>query len=138
MPANSNLEPPTPAGVSGYPGVLGTIESSGPAQPIYVAGKWSTDTKPGKYFIVWDNDGALTDLSSFIIPGGIPGTFAAALKLPAGNFRLGSFGAPGSIGVYSGILAQGTSVGRWSIGTPDVDLTKSMIQMAAPQGAIAL
>ena len=124
------------AGTSGHSGARGTVKSDGPSQPIYVAGKWSADTKAAKYFIVLNNAGSLEDVGSFIVPGGIPGTFAAALKLSAGTYILGELGLSGSIGVYSGHLMKDGPGDGWSIGRPDVELTRSMIAMAVPHGAL--
>jgi hypothetical protein len=106
--------------------------SDGSIQPIYLGGKWSPETRAGKYFIVWNNAGSLNEVGAFIVPNGIGGTFAVALTLPAGVYSLDTSGMPGTIGVYSGIFAQSGDGDGWSAGSPDAVLTANAAPMGAP------
>jgi len=136
MPSNSNSTLTTSTDFSRHSGLPTTIISNGPERPIFVGGEWSVGARPGRYFVVWNNDGVLTEQGFFIIPGRMPGTFAVALNLPAGEYVLGAPGTSGGISVYSGMPPKSNSAGEWTIGDPDAVLTKSMIQMAAPHGAL--
>jgi len=109
-------------------GTVSVLTSTGPSRPVYVHGKWEAGQKAGKYFIVWNNDGSLRELGSFVVAPGYKGTFAAPLALPSGEYRLGTVGVPSGIGVCAG-KHDGQGPDDWQVGTPDFELTNSLAVM---------
>ena len=101
------------------------LTSKGPSEQIRIYGMWSAGTAPGTYFIVRNNGGTLEVIDKFIVPVGLPGTFAIRATLPAGSYTVGPTTAgPGTIAVYSG--RWNDSGQTWTIGDFNSTITATL------------
>jgi len=117
------------AGAVGYAGIRPvTWTSRGKGERLKIFGRWPAGTKPGTYFIVWNNGGSLEILGKFIVPIDTAGTFAISEPLPAGTYTIGPTApGPGTIAVYNGSWNQsGQAAGTWSVSDFNPTITATL------------